>query len=57
VKLLLQYLGALKELANSPFIKILFPVELTNLLSGIRDMAAGQGSGGLKGKDNSIDKD
>ena len=40
--LLLQYLGALKELANSPSTKILFPMELTNLLSGVRDMATGQ---------------
>ncbi|MDA8196133.1 MAG: SPFH domain-containing protein [Actinomycetota bacterium] len=37
--LLLQYLGALKEIASSPSTKILFPMELTNLLSGIRDIA------------------
>ena len=55
--LLLQYLGALKELANSPSTKILFPMELTNLLSGVRDMAMGQGSFGAKGKDHSIEKD
>ena len=37
--LLLQYLGALKELASSPSTKILLPMELTNLLSGIKDIA------------------
>ncbi len=37
--LLLQYLDTLKLMASSPATKILLPMELTNLLSGVRDMA------------------
>ncbi|MDA8263225.1 MAG: SPFH domain-containing protein [Actinomycetota bacterium] len=37
--LLLQYLDALRQMASSPATKILLPMELTSLLSGVRDMA------------------
>jgi regulator of protease activity HflC (stomatin/prohibitin superfamily) len=37
--LLLQYLDALREVASSPSTKVLVPMELTNLLSGVRDLA------------------
>ena len=40
--LLLQYLDALRHVASSPSTKILFPMELTNLLSGVRDIAERQ---------------
>ncbi len=54
--LLLQYLGALKELANSPSTKILFPMELTNLLSGVRDMAMGSNTVSSANHDRNLDK-
>jgi regulator of protease activity HflC (stomatin/prohibitin superfamily) len=37
--LLLQYLDALRQVASSPSTKVLVPMELTNLLSGVRDLA------------------
>jgi regulator of protease activity HflC (stomatin/prohibitin superfamily) len=37
--LMLQYLDALRDVASSPSTKVLIPMELTNLLSGIRDLA------------------
>ena len=37
--LLLQYLDALKQMASSPATKVLLPMELTNLLAGVRDIA------------------
>ena len=37
--LLLQYLDTLRQLASSPSTKVLFPMELTGLLSGVRDLA------------------
>ncbi len=37
--ILLQYLDALKQMASSPATKVLLPMELTSLLSGVRDMA------------------
>jgi regulator of protease activity HflC (stomatin/prohibitin superfamily) len=37
--LMLQYLDALRDLASSPSTKILVPMELTSLLSGVRDLA------------------
>jgi regulator of protease activity HflC (stomatin/prohibitin superfamily) len=39
--LLLQYLDALRDVASSPSTKVLVPMELTNLLAGVRDLAAG----------------
>jgi len=40
--LLLQYLDALRQMASSPSTKVLLPMELTNLLSGLREMASHQ---------------
>jgi regulator of protease activity HflC (stomatin/prohibitin superfamily) len=40
--LLLQYLDALRDVASSPSTKVLVPMELTNLLAGVRDLAVGQ---------------
>ncbi len=40
--LLLQYLDALKQLASSPSTKLLIPMELTGLVSGLRDIASHQ---------------
>ena len=37
--LMLQYLDALRDVASSPSTKVLVPMELTNLLSGVRDLA------------------
>ena len=37
--LMLQYLDALRDVASSPSTKVLIPMELTNLLSGVRDLA------------------
>jgi len=37
--LMLQYLDALRDLASSPSTKIVVPMELTSLLSGVRDLA------------------
>ncbi len=37
--LLLQYLDALKTIGSSPSTKILFPMELTGLLGGVKDFA------------------
>jgi len=37
--LLLQYLDALRQVASSPSTKVLVPMELTNLLAGVRDLA------------------
>jgi regulator of protease activity HflC (stomatin/prohibitin superfamily) len=36
--LLLQYLDALRSMASSPSTKLLIPMELTSLLSGVRDL-------------------
>jgi regulator of protease activity HflC (stomatin/prohibitin superfamily) len=41
--LLLQYLDALRQVASSPSTKVLLPMELTNLLAGVRDMLAKPG--------------
>jgi hypothetical protein len=40
--LLLQYLDALRQVASSPSTKVLVPMELTNLLAGVRDLAVNQ---------------
>jgi regulator of protease activity HflC (stomatin/prohibitin superfamily) len=40
--LLLQYLDALRQLGASPATKMVVPMELTNLLSGLRDVASRQ---------------
>jgi regulator of protease activity HflC (stomatin/prohibitin superfamily) len=40
--LLLQYLDALRQLASSPSTKVVVPMELTNLLAGLRDVASHQ---------------
>jgi regulator of protease activity HflC (stomatin/prohibitin superfamily) len=40
--LLLQYLDALRKLGASPATKFVVPMELTNLLSGLRDVASRQ---------------
>jgi regulator of protease activity HflC (stomatin/prohibitin superfamily) len=40
--LLLQYLDALRQVGSSPSSKLLVPMELTNLLTGLRDAAANQ---------------
>ncbi len=40
--LLLQYFDALRQVASSSSTKVLVPMELTNLLAGVRDLAAGQ---------------
>ena len=37
--LLLQYLDALRQMAASPATKVLLPMELTSLLSGVREIA------------------
>lgn len=37
--MLLQYLDALKQLANSPSTKIILPLELTGLISGVKEFA------------------
>lgn len=37
--MLLQYLDALKQLANSPSTKIILPLELTGLISGVKEIA------------------
>ena len=46
--LLLQYLDALKQMASSPATKILLPMELTNLLSGVSAIAEKNASAFLK---------
>jgi regulator of protease activity HflC (stomatin/prohibitin superfamily) len=47
--LMLQYLDALRDLASSPSTKILVPMELTSLLSGVRDLAGQLGPLGAAG--------
>ena len=37
--LLLQYLDALRQVGSSPSTKLLLPMELTNLVAGVRDLA------------------
>jgi regulator of protease activity HflC (stomatin/prohibitin superfamily) len=58
--LMLQYLDALRDMASSPSTKILVPMELTNLLAGVRDLAGQLGplaspasNGAALGKDSS----
>jgi regulator of protease activity HflC (stomatin/prohibitin superfamily) len=41
--LMLQYLDTLREVASSPSTKVLIPMELTNLLSGVRDLVGLRG--------------
>jgi regulator of protease activity HflC (stomatin/prohibitin superfamily) len=41
--LMLQYLDALRTVASSPSTKVLIPMELTNLLAGVRDLAGQSG--------------
>lgn len=43
--MLLQYLDALRQVASAPSTKLVLPMELTNLLSGIRDVADRQVGG------------
>jgi regulator of protease activity HflC (stomatin/prohibitin superfamily) len=57
--LMLQYLDALRDMASSPSTKILVPMELTNLLAGVRDLAGQLGplasptsNGATLGKDS-----
>jgi regulator of protease activity HflC (stomatin/prohibitin superfamily) len=57
--LMLQYLDALRDMASSPSTKILVPMELTNLLAGVRDLAGQLGplasptsNGAVLGKDS-----
>jgi hypothetical protein len=49
--LLLQYLDALRQVASSPSTKVLVPMELTNLLSGVRDLAGHLGPLGAAASD------
>jgi regulator of protease activity HflC (stomatin/prohibitin superfamily) len=49
--LLLQYLDALRQVASSPSTKVLLPMELTNLLAGVRDIAGQLGPLGTAGSD------
>jgi regulator of protease activity HflC (stomatin/prohibitin superfamily) len=49
--LLLQYLDALRQVASSPSTKVLLPMELTNLLSGVRDLAGQLGQLGAASGD------
>ncbi len=44
--LMLQYLDALRDIAGSPSTKVLIPMELTNLLSGVRDLVGPKGPPG-----------
>jgi regulator of protease activity HflC (stomatin/prohibitin superfamily) len=41
--ILLQYLDALRQVGSSPSTKVLVPMELTNLLAGVRDLAGQMG--------------
>jgi regulator of protease activity HflC (stomatin/prohibitin superfamily) len=49
--LLLQYLDALRQVASSPSTKVLLPMELTNLLAGVRDIAGQLGPLGTAASD------
>jgi regulator of protease activity HflC (stomatin/prohibitin superfamily) len=56
--LMLQYLDALREVASSPSTKVLIPMELTNLLSGVRDLAGLRGPlGPVAGNGTSVRAD
>ena len=49
--LLLQYLDALRQVGSSPSTKVLVPMELTNLLAGVRDLASQMGPLGAAASD------
>lgn len=49
--LLLQYLDALRQVGSSPSTKLLVPMELTNLLAGVRDLAGQMGALGAAASD------
>jgi len=53
--LMLQYLDALRDIAGSPSTKVLIPVELTNLLSGVRDLVGQRGPLGAAASNGSAD--
>ncbi len=48
---LLQYFDALRQVASSPSSKLLLPMELTNVLSGVRDLAGKLGPLGAASND------
>ncbi|MGA2037016.1 MAG: SPFH domain-containing protein [Acidimicrobiales bacterium] len=52
--LLLQYLDALRQVASSPSTKVLVPMELTNLLAGVRDLAGQLGPLGAAASDGAV---
>ncbi len=54
--LMLQYLDALRDVASSPSTKVLVPMELTNLLSGVRDLAGQLGPLGAAATNGAVVK-